>query len=66
MRHTDVDQIVQTIAAETNTPAETVARMYADTLDRYRADARIEDYLPLFAERKVRATLRSSSNTSRH
>ncbi|TAM02795.1 MAG: DUF3562 domain-containing protein [Paraburkholderia sp.] len=64
MRHADVAQIVHTIAAETNTPEETVARMYADTLDSYRADARIEDYLPLFAERKVRATLRDKS--SRH
>lgn len=66
MYHRDVDQIVQSIAAETNTPAETVARMYADTLDHYRADARIEDYLPLFVERKVRAELRNSKSTTRH
>ena len=37
----------------------------ADTLDSYRAGARIHDFLPLFAERKVRATLRSGQ-TSRH
>ncbi|WP_233867804.1 DUF3562 domain-containing protein [Paraburkholderia adhaesiva] len=65
MRHADVAQIVHTIAVETNTPEETVARMYADTLDSYRADARIHDYLLLFAERKVRATLRGA-NTNRH
>jgi hypothetical protein len=65
MRHADVAQIVHIIALETNTPEETVARLYADTLDSYRADARIHDYLPLFAERKVRATLRGSP-TSRH
>jgi hypothetical protein len=65
MRHADAAQIVHTIAVETNTPEETVARMYAATLDTYRADARIYDYLPLFAERKVRATLRDST-THRH
>lgn len=58
MRHADVAQIVHLIAVETNTPEETVARMYADTLDSYRAEARIQDYLPLFTERKVRAALR--------
>ncbi|SDE05704.1 DUF3562 domain-containing protein [Paraburkholderia lycopersici] len=63
MPKTDVDQIVHTIAEETNTPEETVARIYADTLDQYRAEARIQDYLPLFAARKVRATLRQSAPT---
>lgn len=65
MRHADVAQIVHTIAVDTNTPEETVARLYADTLDNYRAGARIHDFLPLFAERKVRATLRNGQ-TSRH
>lgn len=58
MPKADASQIVHTIAAETNTPEETVARMYADTFDSYRAEARIQDYLPLFVARKVRATLR--------
>lgn len=58
MSRNDVAQIVHTIAEETNMPEDTVARLYADTLDTYRADARIQDYLPLFVARKVRAALR--------
>lgn len=56
----DVDQIVHTIAEETNTPEETVARIYATAVDDYRAQARILDYVPLFAAKKVRATLREN------
>ncbi|MFP6561600.1 DUF3562 domain-containing protein [Paraburkholderia sp. B3] len=62
MPQADATQIVHTIAAETNTPEETVARLYADTLDSYRAEASIQDYLPLFAERKVRAALREKKS----
>lgn len=60
MPQVDAEKIVHSIAEETNTPEETVARIYADALDNYRADARIYDYLPLFAARKVRATLRQN------
>ena len=56
----DLDQIVHTIAEETDTPEETVARIYANAVDDYRAQARILDYVPLFAAKKVRATLRES------
>jgi len=58
MPRQDVDQIVHAIAEETNTPEETVARIYANAIDDYRAQARILDYVPLFAAKKVRATLR--------
>ncbi|PLZ02973.1 hypothetical protein CY652_08655 [Burkholderia sp. WAC0059] len=58
MSQPDATQIVHDIAAETNTPEETVARIYADTLNSYRSDARILDYVPLFTARKVRETLR--------
>jgi hypothetical protein len=61
MPKADLSKIVHTIAVETNTPEETVARIYADALDGYRAEARIQDYLALFAERKVRAQLRQNS-----
>ncbi|CAM2164702.1 DUF3562 domain-containing protein [Paraburkholderia sacchari] len=61
MLQVDAEKIVHSIAEETNTPEETVARIYADALDTYRADARIHDYLPLFAARKVRATLQQNS-----
>ncbi|SIT35500.1 conserved hypothetical protein [Paraburkholderia ribeironis] len=54
----DVDQVVKSIAEETDTPTETVSRMYEDTLAVYRKEARVFDYVPLFAARKVRDQLR--------
>lgn len=56
-----VDEIVRSIAEETDTPAETVSKMYADSLAVYRQEARVLDYVPLFAARKVRDQLRRSS-----
>jgi hypothetical protein len=58
----NVDELVKSIAEETDTPAETVSKMYADTLANYRHDARVFDYVPLFAAKKVRNQLRDSSN----
>jgi hypothetical protein len=62
----DADQIVHAIAEETNTPEETVARIYADAVNDYRAEARILDYVPLFAAKKVRATLREHARRHHH
>lgn len=59
---TSVDEVVQSIAAETNTPSETVSQLYADTLARFQTDARVFDYVPLLAAKKVRDTLRHSGN----
>jgi hypothetical protein len=56
----NVDEVVQAIAAETNTPTETVSKIYADTLADYKADARIMDYMPLLVAKKVRETLRQA------
>jgi hypothetical protein len=58
----NVDEVVRSIAEETDTPAETVSKMYADTLADYRQDARVFDYVPLFAAKKVRNQLRQTSN----
>lgn len=58
----NVDEVVKNIAEETDTPTETVSKMYADTLADYRIDARVFDYVPLFAAKKVRDQLRNSSN----
>lgn len=58
----NVDELVKSIAEETDTPAETVSKMYADTLASYRHDARVFDYVPLFAAKKVRNQLRDNSN----
>jgi hypothetical protein len=66
MTEADATQIVHTIAAETDTPEETVARLYADTFDSYRAEARIQDYLPLFVARKVKAELKNKKKHKSH
>jgi hypothetical protein len=58
----NVDEVVKSIAEETDTPPETVSKMYTDTLADYRHDARVFDYVPLFAAKKVRDQLRHGSN----
>ncbi|CAB3756186.1 DUF3562 domain-containing protein [Paraburkholderia humisilvae] len=57
----NADEVVKAIAAETNTPPETVSKLYSDTLAEYKADGRILDYMPLLAAKRVRETLRLSS-----
>ncbi|MFM0592345.1 MULTISPECIES: DUF3562 domain-containing protein [Paraburkholderia] len=54
----NIDEVVRSIAEETDTPTETVSKMYADTLATYRHEARVFDYVPLFAAKKVRNQLR--------
>lgn len=58
----NVDEVVKSIAEDTDTPTETVSKLYADTLANYRHDARVFDYVPLFAEKKVRDQLRQTLN----
>jgi uncharacterized protein DUF3562 len=58
----NADEVVKAIAAETNTAPETVSKLYSDTLDQYRADGRILDYMPLLAAKRVRETLRHASS----
>lgn len=59
----NVDEVVRSIAEETDTPADKVSQMYADTLADYRQNARVLDYVPLFAAKKVRNQLRHSSSS---
>ncbi|MBB5501367.1 DUF3562 domain-containing protein [Paraburkholderia sp. MM5384-R2] len=59
----NVDEVVRSIAEETDTPAETVSRMYADTLAEFRNEARVFDYVPLFAAKKVRNELRHKQHS---
>ncbi|CAB3797058.1 hypothetical protein LMG28614_04490 [Paraburkholderia ultramafica] len=58
-------EVVHEIAASTNTAEETVSKMYAETLEAYKKDARILDYVPLLAAKRVRETLRAASQTVR-
>jgi len=59
---TNVDDVVRAIAAETNTPAETVSQLYADTLAHFKTGARVFDYMPLLVAKRVRETLRHSTH----
>jgi hypothetical protein len=47
-------EIVKMIAADTDTSAETVSRMFAETWAKYSEDAKIMDYLSVLVARGVR------------
>jgi hypothetical protein len=55
----NVERIVQSIAAATSTSPETVSRLYLATFRDMAVDARVMDYLPLFAARRVLEHLKS-------
>jgi hypothetical protein len=42
-----------------DSPEEVVSQMYTDAVADYQREARILDYVPLFAAKRVRETLRS-------
>ncbi|MGF6262763.1 hypothetical protein OKW49_003691 [Paraburkholderia youngii] len=46
-------EIVKMIAADTDTPAETVSRMFAETWAEYSEGAKIMDYLSVLVARRV-------------
>lgn len=60
MLNPDNSEIVQAIATETNTPTEVVSKLYADTLAEFAEGASIQDFVPLFAVRRVRAALKAA------
>ena len=51
------NEIVKTIANATDTPEETVSRMFAETWAEYSEGARIMDYLSVLVARRVRDNL---------
>ena len=51
------NDIIEMIATETHRPFEEVRRVYEDEYARLKSDARIFDYLALFATRQTRAVL---------
>jgi hypothetical protein len=55
----NVEDVVKAIASDTNTPPETVSKMYADTWAEYSDGARIMDYLTVLIAKRVRENLRS-------
>jgi hypothetical protein len=58
MARRNVEDLIRAIAADTNTPVETVLRMYEETWAEYNDGARIKDYLPVLVIRRVRENLR--------
>ena len=61
MAQPNVEDVVKAIAADTNTPAETVSKMYAETWAEYSDGARILDYLTVLVTKRVRENLRGVS-----
>ncbi|WDD94148.1 DUF3562 domain-containing protein [Burkholderia sp. FERM BP-3421] len=59
MAQIDVAEMVQSIAAETRVPPETVSRLYEETLAQYSEGARIHDYLAVLVAKRVRENLRN-------
>jgi len=59
MPHNDVDQLLHSIAVETQTPRETVLKMYEATLREITDGAKVLDYIALLAEKRVRNDLRA-------
>lgn len=51
------NDIIEMIATETHRPFDEVKRVYDDEYARLKSDARIFDYLALFATRHTRAVL---------
>ena len=56
----DDNELIKSIASETNTPAEVVQKLYADTFAEFAEGATIRDFVPLFAAKRVRSTLREA------
>ncbi|KAA1013487.1 DUF3562 domain-containing protein [Paraburkholderia panacisoli] len=63
MQTTSPEKIVHEIAESTDNDEELVSKMYAEALEDYRRDARIMDYVPLFAAKRVRQNLQSRTAT---
>lgn len=51
------NEIVRIIAAETDTPEETVLRMFEETWAEFSEGARVMDYLSVLVARRVRNNL---------
>jgi hypothetical protein len=58
MAKASFEDIVKSIADETDTPQETVHQIYAETWKEFSNDASITDYLPVLVSKRVRERLR--------
>jgi hypothetical protein len=64
MKTQDSQEVIHEIAVLTATSEEVVSQMYAETMQVFRKDAQILDYVPLLAAKRVRETLRAASKVS--
>jgi hypothetical protein len=60
-RTPSLHEAIQSLAAETRSPAEVVRRVYESEFARLKDGARVNDFLVLLAMRRTRVTLRSLS-----
>ncbi len=58
MAQPNVEDVIKAIASDTNTPTETVSKLYNDTWAEYSAGARIMDYMAFLVAKRVREHLR--------
>jgi Protein of unknown function (DUF3562) len=61
MTRIDISEVVHAIAAETETPAETVKEIYDRTQRQLSDGARVQDYVAVFTARRVREILRDQA-----
>ncbi len=61
MTQPNFEDVVKAIASDTNTPTETVSKMYEETWAKYSDGARVLDYLTVLVARRVRENLRGAS-----
>ncbi|MCP3707168.1 DUF3562 domain-containing protein [Paraburkholderia sp. CNPSo 3274] len=64
MKTQDSQEVIHEIAVLTATSEDVVSQMYAETLQVFRKDAQILDYVPLLAAKRVRDTLRAASKAN--
>ncbi|MGF6607796.1 DUF3562 domain-containing protein [Paraburkholderia sp. 40] len=58
MAQPNVEDVIKAIASDTNTPTETVSKLYEDTWAEYSHGARIMDYMTVLVAKRVRENLR--------
>lgn len=64
-RQADQTRIIESLARESEFPIDEVAHLYEEELAELGMGARITSFLPIFASRNVRETLRKRSSATR-
>ncbi|MBB5408998.1 MULTISPECIES: DUF3562 domain-containing protein [unclassified Paraburkholderia] len=58
MAQPNAEDVIKAIASDTNTPTETVSKLYEDTRAEYSDGARVMDYMTVLVAKRVRENLR--------